>query len=360
MGDPSALIRRRALELGFDAVAICRAGPIAQRVRFAEWLEREYHGDMTWLVRAYRQDPGLLDFPVASIVTVALNYFDPAPVPDAPHVGRISRYARGDDYHGVLRARLAPLGAAVRELGGSARIFVDSSPLSEKAWAPFGWQGKHSNIIRERAGSWFFLGTIATDLLLEPDQNKAVDRCGSCSRCIQACPTGAIVAPYVVDARRCISYLTIELKGPIPHELRPLIGNRIFGCDDCQEVCPWNRFAQAGQLPARAENLQPLLVDLLNLDDEAFRRRFPDSAIRRPKRRGLLRNVCVALGNSGHASAVPALVKALNDHEPLVRGHAAWALGRLGLADEALQARHMIEPDAWVREEIEAASGTLK
>lgn len=355
MRDPGAAIRLKARELGFDAVALSRAAPIAQRERFQDWLARGYQGEMTWLERIYRRDPGRLDFPVASIITVALDYFDPTPLPADPQKGKISRYARGDDYHDVLRDRLAPLVAFVEELGATARAWVDSSPLSEKAWAPFGWQGKHTNIIREKGGSWFFLGAIATDLELEPDARQAEDRCGSCTRCLTACPTGAIVAPYVVDARLCISYLTIELKGPIPSELRPLIGNHIFGCDDCQEVCPWNRFARPGALPPREENLAPILLDLLALDDAAFRTRFVKSPVRRPKRRGFLRNVCVALGNGRDPVAIPALTRALQDTEPLVRGHAAWALGQIGGANAALLSRLDWEADTWVHSEIETA-----
>jgi epoxyqueuosine reductase len=275
--------------------------------------------------------------------------------------GRISRYAWGDDYHEVLQSKLRELVSFIeRDLGGRARPCVDTSALLEKGWAEragLGWQGKHSNVLSKDLSSWFFLGEVVTDLELVPDEPQRRNHCGTCVRCIDVCPTRAIVAPYVLDSRRCISYLTIEHRGPIPRELRPLMGNWIFGCDLCLDVCPWNKFAKAASEASffpREGNLEPSLIEFARMSREEFQRRFRNSPVRRARYAGFLRNVCVALGNSGTAEAIPALRRILDHGEPLVRGHAAWALGRLG-DGTALRNRRDVERDPWVLEEIEAA-----
>ncbi len=248
--------------------------------------------------------------------------------------GLIARYAQHTDYHEVLAERLRVLTEAVNELGGpgtKSLWYVDTGPLLERDLAQragIGFAGKHTNLISRSLGNWFFLAEIITTLELEPDEPEK-NRCGSCNRCIEACPTQAITAPFQLDARRCISYLTIELKGSIPEEFRPAIGNRIYGCDVCLEICPWNRFAREGAIMKEHErqNLdQPALLELLSLDDVEFKRRFAGTPMLRTKRRGVLRNVCVALGNVGDASALPALERAANDHEPLIVEHARWAM----------------------------------
>ncbi|MDQ6995851.1 MAG: tRNA epoxyqueuosine(34) reductase QueG, partial [Mariprofundus sp.] len=260
----------------------------------------------------------------------------------ATDAGVITAYAHGDDYHDVMKKRLKALAARLDILLGKhdQRVFVDTAPVLEHALsesAGLGWQGKHSLTIDRQLGSWFLLGEIFTTAEIEPDE-AATNHCGTCTACMAICPTQAIVAPYVVDARLCISYLTIEFDGFISHALRPLMGNRIYGCDDCQLICPWNEHAvrQADRiedlqdvLRPRGENHLPDLASLLHLDEEGFRQHFRKSPIKRTKRRGLLRNVCIAMGNSGNADFVDALIQVLGDEEPLIRGHAIWALGRL-------------------------------
>jgi len=279
---------------------------------------------------------------VRSIISVAMPYTPPAyTLHDANAVteaGVITAYAHGDDYHDVMKKRIKALAANLDALLGvhDQRVFVDTAPVLEHALAEnagLGWQGKHTLTIHRDLGSWFLLGEIFTTAEIEPDES-ATNHCGTCSACMDICPTKAIVAPYVVDARLCISYLTIEYDGFIPHRLRPLMGNRIYGCDDCQSVCPWNGHAVGAEpehdlLRPRGENHLPDLASLLHLDEDGFRRRFRKSPIRRTKRRGLLRNVCIAMGNSGHDAFVDDLMAVLADDEPLIRGHAAWALGQL-------------------------------
>ncbi len=250
-------------------------------------------------------------------------------------MGQIARYAWGDDYHALIDQRLRELDLWLAARGGTQKCYVDTGPVLERDFAALagaGWHGKSTMLISRDLGTWFFLAEILTTLDLPPDE-PARDRCGSCTRCIAACPTGAIDAPHHLDARRCISYLTIELKGSIPEEMRPLIGDRIYGCDDCLTACPWNRFAQASRETAFAANegARMTLVELLALTDEDFRRVFRKSPIKRLKRRGLLRNVCVALGNTGTPEDAPALERAARDSEPLVREHAQWALRRIAL-----------------------------
>ena len=366
----TASLHAAALQAGFDLVGITPAhrAPLAELLR--AWLQHGMHGTMRYMEdpEGRREDPRVYLPWARSLVVVGLNYYTPHGLSVEPARGAISRYSWGLDYHQLLRARLETLRTALEALapGSRTHLFVDTSPVLEKGVAEaagLGWRGKHTNLLRKRYGSWFFLGGLATDLLLDYDR-PARDHCGTCSRCITACPTGAIVAPYVLDSRLCISYLTIELREPIPRSLRAMVGNRIFGCDDCQDVCPWNRFASTTPVPGfepEEGNLNPLLLDLLGMSKEEWTRRFRQSPIRRARYEGFLRNVAVALGNWGAPEAVPALVARLEDPHPLVRGHVAWALGRCGRgtaqqpAISALQEQLGRETDAWVREEIELA-----
>ncbi len=307
-----------------------------------------------------------------SIVSVGMNYYKPFPRPaTSPQLkGWISRYAWGDDYHHLIKDKLKSLFDAIRrEHHGpvQGKVFVDSGPVLEREFAGIagiGWIGKNTHLISPQRGSWFFLGELFLSLPLAYDR-PIRDRCGKCDLCLKACPTGAFVGPYVLDARRCISYLTIELKGFIPRNLRSLVGNHIFGCDICQEICPYNvktRPTTEKSYAPRAGLYAPDLIPLLSLDEAAFRLRFRNSPILRAKRKGLLRNVAVALGNSRSREAVPALIQALNDEEALVRGHAAWALGQIGSPEgiTALQERLAVESDSTVKMEIEDAKVAAK
>jgi epoxyqueuosine reductase len=357
-------IKDKARELGFEKAGIARVGTAPHAEFLREWLGRGFHGGMEYMARdpERRADPARLLPGARSVVCVAKNYFVAEPACRDPRAGRVSRYAWGEDYHEVLHGKLRELARFVEGLGGRAKACVDTAAILEKPWAQaagLGWEGKHSNLIARDLGSWFFLGEVVTDLELEPDPPHRKDYCGTCTRCIDQCPTGAIVAPYVVDARRCISYLTIEHRGPIPRELRPQLGNLIFGCDICQDVCPWNKFARPApekEFLPREGLRAPALVELLGMTREEFARRFRGSPVKRARYAGFLRNVAVALGNSGDREAVPALERALAHEEPLVRAHAAWALGRLGAAD-ALRRRRPAESDPAVLEEIDAALG---
>ncbi len=349
-------VKERARELGFDKVGIARAGPAPRGEFLAAWLERGFHGTMEFMARGAgpRRDPSLLLPGVRSVICVAKSYGVPAAPPDDPMRGRVSRHALGEDYHLALAVRLVELARFVESMGGRASAFADSGPVMEKPWAEMaglGWQGKNSLLVSRQFGSWIVLGEVLTDLELEADP-PAVDACGECDLCLKRCPGGAIVAPGVVDARRCISYLTIELKGPIPRGLRPLLGNRIFGCDACQEICPCNgAFMDPGGGTGEAS---PPLAVLMGLRQDEFMERFGGRAQGRTGYARFLRNVAVALGNSGDPAAVPPLEGALGHPEPLVRMHAAWALGRLGAA-AALERRRRAEADAAVRAEIEDA-----
>jgi epoxyqueuosine reductase len=279
-----------------------------------------------------------------SIVVLALNYFQGEGIrrSQIAATGKVARYAWGDDYHDVIAAKLDKLDQFLRDFDGQQKCYVDTGPILERdhaAQAGIGWHGKNTMLIDERLGTWFFLAEILTTIELPADQ-PLEDRCGTCERCIKACPTGAITAPHRLDARRCISYLTIELKGYIPLEFRPLIGDRIFGCDDCLDVCPWNRFAQVSHetaFSARESTTGMALREYLRLSDAEFRQLFKNSPIKRIKRRGFLRNVCVALGNAGDVSDLPALERAAADPEPLIAEHAGWAI-------EQIEARHGINP----------------
>jgi epoxyqueuosine reductase len=334
-------IQARSHELGFDVCRVTPATAPDSAHRFTAWLEAGRHGEMAYLSRnaAKRVDPTQVLPGARSVLCLATSYHASANVPPRPGAGVVARYARFTDYHEVLGDAVNALAAFVNELGGPVTRslgYVDTGPVLERDLAQragVGFIGKHTNLISRGLGNWFFLAEVLTTLDLEPDPSEQ-NRCGTCTRCLAACPTGAIREPFVLDARRCISYLTIELKGPIPVELRPAIGQRIFGCDDCLEACPWNRFAREGRVlraHARAELATPDLVELLGLDAAGFRARFAGTPMLRAKRRGLLRNVCVALGNAADGRAVPALQRAAADPDPLIAEHARWALERLAV-----------------------------
>ena len=332
------LIEQRARELGFDACRFAGAAPPESASRFRQWLDQGRHGEMAYLARNAhkRVDPQLVLPGVRSVLTLAAAYADNAAAV-VNGAGIVARYARHRDYHDVLAEPLRQLTDFLTQLGGSgvrSLWYVDTGPVLERDLAQragLGFVGKHTNLISRSLGNWFFLAEILTTLELPPDAPEK-NRCGSCARCITACPTQAITAPFQLDARKCISYLTIELKGSIPVELRPAIGRRIYGCDDCLEVCPWNRFAREGSLMrphARPDLSTPDLLNLLDLDEAGFRRHFAGTPMLRTKRRGLLRNVSVALGNVGDTRALPALKKAASDPEPLIAEHARWAIDQI-------------------------------
>jgi epoxyqueuosine reductase len=327
-----ARIRALAGTLGFDPVGITRLGPAGTFPAFERWVGQGFAGEMNYLPRgaAKRRDSSL-PFPEArSAVVVALNYGGKQPA------GTIARYARGADYHDVMLERLDILhGDIEREIGREivAKPYVDTGPILERDLAQqagLGWIGKNTNLINPERGSFFFLGALLLELDLEPDAPFEADRCGTCTRCLEACPTDAFVEPRVLDATRCISYLTIEHRTEIAPELRPLMGELIYGCDICQDVCPWNhRFASATPDPglaARPDNVSPDPRDVLALTDQQFRERFSGTPITRAKRKGLARNAAIAIGNRRNANDIPALTAALDDPEPLVRHHAQWAL----------------------------------
>ncbi len=313
----------------------------AERLR--DFVAAGAHGDMAWLAEnaERRGDPRTMWPEVRSIVMLGINYGpddDPLAILKDPLRGDISVYARGDDYHDLIKPRLKSLGRwLIGAAGGDIKVFVDTAAVMEKplaAAAGIGWQGKHTNLVSRQLGSWLFLGAIFTTLDLPPDEPER-DHCGNCQACLDVCPTAAFPAPYRLDARRCISYLTIEHNGPIPRELRELMGNRIYGCDDCLAVCPWNKFAVAGRetkLAARANLRAPRLADLARLDDAAFRALFAKSAVKRIGRARFVRNVLIAIGNSGEVGLAGEAERLLDDASPLVRGAAVWALGRLDRA----------------------------
>jgi epoxyqueuosine reductase len=335
-------IHQRAVELGFDDCRFTSAAAPASAPDFKSWLDQKNHGEMAWLERnsEKRIDPQKVLPGAKSIIVLATSYHEGRP-PEAltTFSGVVARYARFDDYHEVLGGRLKKLTEFVNQAGGTetrSRWYVDTGPLLERDLAQragLGFAGKHTNLISRKLGNWIFLSDIITTLDLQPDAPEK-NRCGSCTRCMTACPTNAIPAPFKLDARRCISYLTIELKGAIPPELRAAIGDRIYGCDDCLAACPWNKFAQEGQVMkahARKNLASPDLIELLKLDEAGFKSKFAGSPILRTKRRGLLRNVCVALGNIGDERALPALEKAAGDAEPLIAEHARWATQQIAL-----------------------------
>jgi epoxyqueuosine reductase len=369
----SRTIKEEAQREGFELVGISPVEIPPHEESFAQWLRKGLGGEMGYLNRTeeLRRDPKKLIPWAVSVISVGMNYFAQLPRPEASNGshGWISRYAWGDDYHDLVKQRLDLLLEKIRRIHAGpveGRAFVDSGPVLERGIAGvsgIGWIGKNTHLISPQKGSWFFLGELFLSIELAYDR-AIKDRCGQCDLCLKACPTGAFVGPYVLDARRCISYLTIELRGPIPGHLRPLMGNHVFGCDICQEICPYNVKAQ----PTREEAFQPRaglyapdLIPLLSLTEEEFRRRFKGSPILRAKRRGFLRNVAVALGNLKSREAVPALTRALQDSEPLVRGHAAWALGRIGTPEalNALEQRQAVETEESVREEMGEALANI-
>jgi epoxyqueuosine reductase len=327
----------RAKALGFDSCRIAASVPPRHGAEFSTWLREGAAGEMEWLGRGEekRHDPQKVLAGARSMIVVALNYGqgEAASHSSKAASGRIARYAWGDDYHEVMLRKLEQLDEFLRARGGTQKCYVDTGPILERDYASeagIGWHGKSTMLIDPQLGTWFFLGEILTTLALPPDAPQPA-RCGTCVRCITACPTGAITEPHRLDARRCISYLTIELKGSIPLELRSLIGDRIYGCDDCLEACPWNRFASISReaaFAAKPATKMPLR-DYLALDDDQFRALFRRSPIKRIKRRGFLRNVCVALGNVGSPADLPALQRAVSSPEPLIAEHAAWAIDRI-------------------------------
>jgi epoxyqueuosine reductase len=338
---PTEAIRQEALALGFDAVRFTEALlPESARARLDAFVESGAHGAMAWMEtrREQRAQPRDLWPEAVSIIALGLNYGpDYDPLASLEHRSRatISAYAQGRDYHDVVKKRLKALGQwmARRFKGSALKVFVDTAPVMEKplaAQAGLGWQGKHTNLVSRTHGSWLFLGEIYTTLALEPDAPEA-DHCGSCRACLDACPTDAFPAPYRLDARRCISYLTIEHHGPIPLEFRRAMGNRIYGCDDCLAVCPWNKFARAAaelQFAPRGE-VAPPLAELATLDDAAFRARFAGSPIKRIGRNRFTRNVLIAIGNSGDAALLPVARRLCEDGDPVVAEAARWALEQL-------------------------------
>lgn len=373
--DPARLaadLKAEARRLGFSLVGVCPAIEPTGFPRLVEWLAAGHAGEMQWIgdrLPAYQHPRHVLDG-VRSLVMLAMPYRTVEPQPPAPGQGRVSRYAWGVDYHDLVRERLHALADYLRDRAGGcqARGVIDTAPLLEREFAQLaglGWIGKNTLLLNREAGSWFFLAALLTDAELTPDTPFVADHCGTCRACLDACPTDAFTAPYVLDSRRCISYLTIELDGPVPGELRTGVGDWLFGCDICQEVCPWNNRAPADGarefLPIDGTN--PVeLAPLFELDDEAFRRRFRHTPLWRARRRGLLRNAAMVLGNRPVADTLRALVRGLQDTEPLVRGACAWALGqfvRNGIEAEtalaALITRQEVEGDETVREEINAA-----
>jgi epoxyqueuosine reductase len=366
----TALIRE-ARALGFDTLGITAPDAIAgARERLQAFLDHGAHGEMEWLADnpPRRADPRVLWSEVRSVIMLGVNYGpdeNPLAILQQRDRGAISVYAKGDDYHDLVKKRLKTLARwLLAEAGqGDVKVFVDTAAVMEKPLAGaagLGWQGKHTNLVSREFGSWLFLGAIMTTLDL-PHDAPEVDHCGSCRACLDSCPTEAFVAPYKLDARRCISYLTIEHKGPIPHELRKAIGNRIYGCDDCLAACPWNKFAQAGneiKLAARDELRAPNLADLLKLDDASFRALFTKSPVKRIHRDRFIRNALIAAGNSGDVTLTGDAMRLLDDPDAVVRGAAVWALAQLlpeeefaSCAEQALRD----EADESVREEWQSA-----
>ena len=363
-------LKDEAIRLGFEGPRIAAANSIPQAgERLKTFLEAGRHGTMGWMAdtAVRRADPAALWPEARTVIMLAMNYgprTDPLELLSKRDRAVISVYARHRDYHDVVKGRLKEIaGRFAARTGADVKVFVDTAPVMEKPLAEaagLGWQGKHTNLVSRDFGSWLFLGSIFTTADLGADMPET-DHCGSCRACLDACPTDAFPAPYQLDARRCISYLTIELAGPIPREFRAAIGNRIYGCDDCLAVCPWNKFAVAAReqkLQARPDLEAPAIADLLKLDDAAFRARFAGSPIKRTGRDRFIRNVLIAAGNSGHAGLVPSCRAHLADRSALVRGAAVWALSRL-MERTALQeiADAVAEEDAYVQSEWEFALG---
>ncbi|KCZ65751.1 hypothetical protein L53_00145 [Hyphomonas sp. L-53-1-40] len=358
MPDPLHIrVKHLARSLGFDGVAIARADEAwVAGERLEAFVEAGHHGSMDWMETTLerRKAPTAMWPDAKSAVVVALNYgpdHDPLRTLEQKALGNISVYARGRDYHDTLKKRLKQFAREfVAETGAEVKVFVDTAPLMEKPLAEkagLGWQGKHTNLVSRELGSWFFLGVMLTVAELEPDQPEA-DHCGSCRACQDVCPTNAFPAPYQLDARRCISYLTIEHSGPIPAEFRAAMGNRIYGCDDCLAICPWNKFAEAASeiaFHARPELKAPGLDELAALDDATFREVFSGSPVKRIGRDRFVRNVCIAIGNSGEGALVASLLPLLDDPASVVRGSAIWALARLDRARFATEKAVRMEPE---------------
>jgi epoxyqueuosine reductase len=370
--DLRAALAREARALGFDCVGVTAPDAIADAgEHFRAFLDTGAHGNMYWLAAnpERRADPRALWANVRSVIMLGVNYGpdeNPLAILERRTRGAISVYAQGDDYHDLIKKRLKALARwLVATAGGEVKVFVDTAAVMEKPLAQaagLGWQGKHTNLVSREFGSWLFLGAIFTTLDLPRDEADT-DHCGSCQACLDICPTSAFPAPYKLDARRCISYLTIESRGPIPHEFRKAIGNRIYGCDDCLAVCPWNKFAQAGReakLAARDELRAPSLAGLARLDDAAFRARFTKSPVKRIGRDRFVRNVLIAIGNSKDGTLAREAKRLLTDNSPLVRGAAVWALSQLmgrkqlsALAASGIRT----EQDETVRAEWQLAAG---
>jgi len=375
---PETTLKKRIVRLaakhGFDACHFTLPKIDAKFARHLDkWLATSFHADMAWMAEseriALRKDPQSMLDGVKTVICVAMCYTPPAytlsHAENASDKGVISAYAHGDDYHDVMKKRLKALAQDLDALQGKhdQRIYVDTAPVLEHALAEssgLGWQGKHSLTLSRKTGSWILLGELFTTAVIEPDEASEF-HCGSCTACIDICPTKAIVAPFMVDANLCISYLTIEYRGFIPREVRPLMGNHIYGCDDCQMVCPWNRHVAAPEpdlLTPKRENVLPELASLLQMDEVDFRARFAKSPVKRSGRAVLQRNICIAMGNAKDARFSPMLVEALKHDSPLVRGHAAWALEQLnaeGYEEEilaALEAARSSEADEQAREEM--------
>ena len=365
-------LTREARALGFDTIGIADPDAIAGvREKLDAFLAAGAHGQMAWLADnpGRRADPKVMWADVRSVIMLGVNYGpdeNPLAILAQRSNAAISVYAQGDDYHDVIKKRLKLLaGWLIGQAGGDVKVFVDTAAVMEKPLAQaggLGWQGKHTNLVSREFGSWLFLGAIFTTLELPRDE-AVVDHCGSCRACLDACPTAAFPAPYQLDARRCISYLTIENKGPIPREFRQPMGNRIYGCDDCLAACPWNKFAQAGReikLAARDELRAPSLHELSKLDDAQFRALFTKSPVKRIGRDRFIRNVLIAIGNSGDVALIDDAQRLLGDVSPTVRGAAVWALSRL-MAPEAFDAlalaHRAAEHDASVQSEWRAGAG---
>jgi epoxyqueuosine reductase len=334
-------VKAQALAEGFAGFGVTRPDAVPELAdRLATFVEAGRHGDMGWMAErmGWRGDPAALWPEAKSVIMLAELYtptHDPMAVIEQPDRGAISVYAQNRDYHDIVKKRLKRVGRwLIEEFGGEIKVFVDTAPVMEKPLAQaagLGWQGKHTNLLSRELGSWYFLGAIFTTLELPADA-PGRENCGSCTACLDVCPTDAFPAPFQLDARRCISYLTIEHKGPVDEELRPLLGNRIYGCDDCLAVCPWNKFAaeaQEARYMARDDFAAPKLADLAQLDDAAFRAKFSGSPIKRVGRNRFLRNVAYAMGNSGDPSFVPRLQELARDPDPVLADAAQWAIGRL-------------------------------
>lgn len=344
MSDLKDKVKAQAVTEGFDAARICRPWDIPQAAgRLRAFLDAGHHGSMSWMAErtGWRGDPAALWPEARSVIMLAENYgpeTDPLELLEQPERGAISVYARNRDYHDVVKKRLKRLARwLLAEAGeGEVKVFVDTAPVMEKPLGQasgLGWQGKHTNLVSRDLGSWFFLGSVFTTLDLTPDAPEA-DHCGSCRKCLDICPTDAFPAPYQLDARRCISYLTIEHEGPVSNHLRPGLGNRIYGCDDCLAVCPWNKFARSARdakYHAREDLTAPRLAELATLDDAAFRQRFSGSPIKRIGRNRFLRNVLYAIGNSGDPGLGTAARPHVTDPDPTVAEAATWAIGRLSI-----------------------------